>query len=57
MIRTTICDDAIEDTTMIFNIMIPININDNDNDEEASNGDTIWKGSLLVEAIFSYANP
>ena len=41
MIRTTICDDAIEDTTMIFNIMIPININDNDNDEEASNGDTI----------------
>lgn len=57
MIRTTICDDTIEDTTMIFNITIPMNIYNNDMDEEASYSYTIWKGSLLVEAIFSYANP
>ena len=42
---------------MIFNIMIPMNIDNNDIDEEASYSYTIWKGSLLVEAIFSYANP
>jgi len=57
MIRTTSCDETIEDTTMIFNIMIPMNNDNNDIDEEASYSYTIWKGSLLVEAIFSYANP
>ena len=41
MIRTTICDDTIEDTTMIFNITIPMNIYNNDIDEEASYSYTI----------------
>ena len=41
MIRTTICDDTIEDTTMIFNITIPMNIDNNDIDEEASYSYTI----------------
>ena len=37
MIMITICDDAIEDTTMIINIIIPMKIDDDDDDDEVSN--------------------